>query len=168
MNLAKAIAQIEENIADPSSGLSDEIFRFISRLTPLVNVDLLIQDNNNHVLLAWRDDPYAGKGWHIPGGIVRYKECLETRIQQVAETEIGTQIQFNPEPIAINEVICRHHTRGHFISLLYKCSLHSDFIPSNTNLAPTDPGYLLWHNTCPDNLILTHEMYRSYISDGCQ
>ena len=25
------------------------------------------------LLLTWRNDDYAGKGWHIPGGIVRFQ-----------------------------------------------------------------------------------------------
>ncbi len=163
MNINKAIAILEAEIFDPKIGLPDEIFQLVSRLTPLVNVDLLIRDENNRILLAWRDDQYAGKGWHVPGGIVRYKESLETRIQKTAEREIGAKIQFNPEPIAINQLVCKHKNRGHFISLLFECVLSSNFVPTNTNLLQNDPGYLSWHNTCPDNLISVHEIYRKYI-----
>lgn len=163
MKINEAIAVLEAEISDPTKGLPFEVFELVSRLTPLVNVDLLIKDEKNRLLLAWRDDLFAGQGWHIPGGIVRYKENLETRIQKTAEREVGSKIQFNPDPIAINQIVCKHETRGHFISLLYECSLSSDFIPLNDNLSPHDVGYLAWHDSCPENLIKSHEMYRPFL-----
>lgn len=165
MSITNAIAEIESKLVDPKNGLPEEVFQFISRLTPLVNVDLLIKDKHNRILLAWRDDPCAGSGWHIPGGIVRYKESLDYRVQKVAQNEIGQHVQFNNTPIAMNNVISSHTTRGHFISFLYECSLSSSFQPNNINLSAKDPGYLLWHDNCPSNLIKSHEIYRPYIDN---
>ena len=163
MNIHKAIEFLEEQIPNPSLGLPEEIFLFISRTTPLVNVDLLIKDENNRTLLSWRDDQYAGKGWHVPGGIVRFKEKLEERVQEVAKKEIGTAVKFDPIPLAINQMICERDIRGHFVSILYKCFLSGKFIPKNKGLSNKDPGYLMWHDSCPTNLIKVHEIYRHYI-----
>lgn len=163
MNIHEAIKFLDKQISDPSSGLPEELFLFISRLTPMVNVDLLIKDENGRTLLSWRDDSFAGAGWHLPGGIVRFKEKLEERVLKVAETEIGTVVEFDPVPITINQVICDHDTRGHFISILYKCFLSSKFIPMNTGLTNTDKGYLMWHDSFPENMVEVHEMYRKYI-----
>ena len=52
---------------DGREGLEEEIFIAVSTIIPIVNVDLLILDSQNHILLSWRDDVYFGKGWHIPG-----------------------------------------------------------------------------------------------------
>ncbi len=163
MNIHEAIEFLDKQISDPLSGLPEELFLFISRLTPMVNVDLLIKDENGRTLLSWRDDSFAGAGWHLPGGIVRFKEKLEERVLKVAETEIGTVVEFDSVPVAINQVICKHDTRGHFISILYKCFLSSKFIPTNTGLTNTDKGYLMWHDSCPKNMLEVHEMYRKYI-----
>jgi colanic acid biosynthesis protein WcaH len=162
-NIQKAIEFLDKQISNPSLGLPEEVFLFVSRLTPMVNVDLLIKDEKRRTLLSWRDDQYAGTGWHLPGGIVRFKENLETRILNVVEKEIGTMVEFDSCPVAINQAICDHDTRGHFISILYKCSLSSKFIPKNIGLTKTDLGYLMWHDSCPKNLIKVHEMYRNYI-----
>ncbi len=164
MSFTNAVAEIESKLVNPRDGLPDDVFQFISRLTPLVNVDLLIKDKHNRTLLAWRDDQYAGKGWHIPGGIVRYKESLEHRVQQVAKNEIGQTVHFNALPIAFNTMISSHETRGHFVSLLYECSITSSFQPNNIDLTASDSGYLLWHDSCPSNLVKSHEMYRDYIT----
>ncbi|MBI5079290.1 NUDIX hydrolase [Candidatus Wolfebacteria bacterium] len=165
MEIKKAIETLEKYVPDPSKGLPDEVFFYISRTTPLVNVDLLIKDEKGRTLLSWRDDQYAGKGWHIPGGIVRFKETLETRIKKVAETEIGADVDFDPLPIAIEQCINgERDIRGHSISILYKCFLSEKFILENNGLSQADVGYLVWHNSCPDNLLKVQEMYRKYIN----
>jgi ADP-ribose pyrophosphatase YjhB (NUDIX family) len=163
MSVEEAIEILSGAISDPRVGLPREIFLFVSRTTPMVNVDLLIKDEGGRTLLAWRDDELAGAGWHVPGGIVRFKERLEARVREVSLGEIGRALDFEEVPVAINEVICDHDTRGHFISFLYACSAPSSFVPPNAGLSEGDPGYLLWHDTCPANLVKVHEMYRRYI-----
>ena len=59
MSIADAIDVLDRSVTDPGLGLPDEVFYYISRTTPLVNVDLLIKDEIGRVLLAWRDDPVA-------------------------------------------------------------------------------------------------------------
>lgn len=163
MNIREAIKLLDKHIPNPSLGLPDELFFFVSRMTPMVNVDLLIKDEKGRILLSWRDYKYDGTGWHVPGGIVRFKENLETRILKVAEEEIGAKVEFDPVPIAINQIICNHNTRGHFISMLYNCFLSSKFVPKNIGLKKEDIGYLKWHSSCPINLIKVHEIYRKYM-----
>ncbi len=160
----EAIQILEKQIVNPSIGLPDKIFEFVTRVTPMINVDLLIKDEHGRILLSWRE-AYLGHsaGWHIPGGIIRYKEDAATRIRKVAETEIGAEIQFEPEPVAIHQIICDHDTRGHFISLLYRCFLSSDFNPENIGLTTRDQGYLKWHEVCPENLVQVQEIYRKSI-----
>ncbi|MDB4264988.1 hypothetical protein N9893_02880, partial [bacterium] len=89
MVLKEAITSLDRSIQNATEGLPDEVFYFVSRTTPLVNVDLLIKDEDGRTLLAWRDDLYSGTGWHVPGGIVRFKETFESRVLKVAEIEIG-------------------------------------------------------------------------------
>ncbi|MEO1944761.1 MAG: NUDIX domain-containing protein, partial [Candidatus Thioglobus sp.] len=76
----KLIDELDEIIKNPNSGLPEEVFLFTSRITPIVNVDLIIRNNNNETLLTWRGGDYYSPGWHIPGGIVRYKESMHERI----------------------------------------------------------------------------------------
>lgn len=164
MNIHEAIEYLDKQITNPSAGLPEELFLFVSRVTPMVNVDLLIKDESERVLLSWRHDRFAGTGWHVPGGIVRYQESMETRLVKVAETEIGAAVEFDPVPIAVNQIIDNKLVaRGHFVSVLYKCSISSKYSPKNVGLASNDPGYLMWHDACPDNLIRYHEIYRKYM-----
>lgn len=162
--LANAVQTLVDAVPDPTAGLPDEIFYYISRTTPLINVDLLIKDAAGRTLLAWRDDVHAGTGWHIPGGIVRFKESIDERIRQVALREVGIMVDFDHDPLAINEMIHRdRELRGHFISLLYNCRLAAAFVPENRGLTPGDAGYLAWHDAYPENMIAYHHVYRKYI-----
>jgi len=84
-------------------------------------VDLLIKDEDNHTLLTWRDDGYTEPGWHLPGGIIRFKETLASQVKPLARLEQGVEVGFDSVPLAINDII--HPTRrirGDFI-LFYFC-----------------------------------------------
>ena len=87
----------------------------------------LIKDKKGRTLLAWRNDKYSGAGWHVPGGIIRYKEKMEKRINEVAKLEIGTKVKFNKEPLAINQIILNQKERAHFISFLFYCAVKDGF-----------------------------------------
>jgi len=164
MNIADAVAYLVKQVPNPAAGLPEDVFFYISRTTPLVNVDLLIRDERGRTLLAWRNDQLAGVGWHVPGGIVRFKETLETRVRKVAETELGAAVTIEPHPIALHQLMQPvREIRGHFISLLYRCHLPPGFVPENKGRAVEDPGYLRWHDRCPENLLGCQEMYRPYI-----
>ena len=90
-----------ENDIEPTKGLGTKAFEIISELTPIVNVDLLIRNSEGRVLVSWREDDICGKGWHIPGGVIRYKETFEQRIKNTALNELGVEVDFNPIPIVI-------------------------------------------------------------------
>ena len=87
-----------------SKDLPLDLFLIISSLTPIINVDLLIRNEKKQILLAWRNDVPFGNGWHIPGGIIRFKETFHQRIQRVAQLEIGVKsIKYLKRPILISQ-----------------------------------------------------------------
>jgi len=162
--MAASIRELAGEI-DPESGLPEELFLLVSSITPLINVDLLVRDECGRTLLTWRSDRFHGPGWHVPGGIIRYKETMADRICRVADRELGAMIKFDESPILIYEsIIPGRRERGHFISLLYRCSLtsdpdlgrrHSDGVPL--------PGQWRWHDRCPDNLIQEQQAYAPFV-----
>lgn len=164
MKTIDAIAQLDRAVPNPNNGLPDDIFYYISRTSPLINVDLLIKDEQDRTLLAWRDDIHDGKGWHIPGGIIRYKEKIADRVLKVAEKETGLTIMYDEFPIDVNEIIADNkRDRGHFISLLYRCkAIGGNHIESTIN-EKRKVGDLYWFDKCPNDLLFWHEIYRKYI-----
>ena len=110
--LRHRIEALEAAIGDPRRGLPEDVFRFVSRITPLINVDLLIQDDRSRTLLTWRDDEFFGPGWHVPGGIIRYKESAADRLRACAREELGADVSFDPAPLLVSETIRAENTRG--------------------------------------------------------
>ncbi|MBU4046435.1 MAG: NUDIX domain-containing protein [Gammaproteobacteria bacterium] len=165
MELKELITALEARIADPKQGLSEAVFDLVTRLTPMVNVDLLLKDSENRTLLTWREDRFYGLVWHIPGGIIRFKETAAQRINKVAETELGTTVEFNETPLTITEMMNQgRDTRGHFISLLYECRLIGPLAPHLAHESGTPRhGAWAWHDTCPQDLIAPQRVFRKYI-----
>lgn len=159
--------RVLEHIPDPKVGLPQEVFYFVSRLTPMINVDLLIKNKLGQSLLTWREDQFYGPGWHIPGGIIRFKESIEDRICKVALTELGCKVRFAPEPINVRSLVNKERDiRGHFISLLYLCELES--APDQKRIfdgASPKGGQWAWHDGAPENLIKPHEFFRNFIDE---
>jgi ADP-ribose pyrophosphatase YjhB (NUDIX family) len=156
------IEALERAIDDPRHGLPNEVFRFVSRLTPLVNVDLLIQDQGR-TLLTWRDDEFYGPGWHVPGGIIRFKESTNHRLRACAREELGAAIEPDTEPLLVSEMISTGDSRGHFVSLLFRCHVISplDEVRRAVSKSPS-PGQWQWHRTCPPNLLEEQRHYARF------
>ena len=165
-NLSAVIAPLEVAIGDPRLGLPEEVFLLTSRITPLINVDLLIQNDAGRTLLTWRDDESFGQGWHIPGGIIRYKQTTADSIRTCVRRELGAEVTFDAEPLLVLETIRPCRNRGHFISLLYRCRLTTPPDPalrweSNSGANP-GAGAWHWHETCPPNLLDAQAPYARF------
>lgn len=153
--LSDAIRYIERCIPSPGKGLPEEVFLFASRLTPLVNVNLLIRNEESHVLLTWRDDETFGSGWHVPGGCVRLGERFADRINVVAVIELGVSVSFKPIPVGLFEAIDPERAnRRHHVSILFDCTLTSLLnIDLRCNTDPPSAGYWVWHSRRPEKML---------------
>jgi ADP-ribose pyrophosphatase YjhB (NUDIX family) len=153
---------LESAVGDPRRGLPQDIFRFVSRVTPLINVDLLIKDERFRTLLTWRDDEFFGPGWHVPGGIIRYKESAADRIRACARAELGAEVASEPVPLFLFEFIGEQETRGHHISLLYRCRLLTPPDEARRTTDPPSSGQWSWHHGCPADLIEEQRPYTQF------
>lgn len=161
MDIEKLRLEIPTALENAETGLPDEIFSFVASVTPMVNVDLLIQDEHGRVLLSWRDD---GKnlGWHIPGGIIRFKETFAERLHKTALKELNVDITFDETPIKITEIFMPYQRRGHFISFLYRCYLPSNYVIDNGVKNDHEDGYLMWHLVLP-KLVAGQNCYEDFL-----
>lgn len=163
-DLAGAIGALEAAIGDPRQGLPEDVFRFISRMTPLTNVDLLIQDERRGTLLTWREDEFFGSGWHLPGGIIRYRETWGERVRACAREELDAEVAFDDAPFAIVEGFGDHDTRGHHIALLFRCRLITGPAPARrADTEPPLPGQWRWHTGAPPDLLPAQSAYARFL-----
>src|SRR5580765_2614895 len=159
----RILAGLDAWAVSPENGLPGELFRVLTRLVPVVNVDLLVVDERLGTLLTWRHDENYGPGWHVPGGIIRYQETAEVRVQRTARAELGAEVEFDPAPILIHQAISQRRERGHMISLLYRCRLLSPPAGHLRAAVAPEPGQWTWHRECPANLLPEQSQYRSVI-----
>jgi ADP-ribose pyrophosphatase YjhB (NUDIX family) len=153
------IDDLESYVENPKIGLQEELFYFVGRLTPFVNVDLLVRDTTGNVVFTWRNDEHSGTGWHLPGGIIRFQETFIERIKHVATNEIGITLDRIDGPCAINQIIdISARERSHFISLLFECPLDNE----NSLLLQKinkDNKNMLLSSEVPNNLLKKHQIY---------
>lgn len=163
--LERHIAALDAAAGDPHDGLPDALFLFVSRITPLVNVDLLVKDDRDRTLLTWRDDEFFGRGWHVPGGIIRYKESAADRVHACAREELGADVVADPSPLLVSETIREARSRAHFISLLFRCRLITE--PDDRRRADgafPSRGAWAWHDRCPPDLLDVHRPYARFFT----
>ena len=155
----------------PEQGLGDELFLTVSSLVPIVNVDLLVYNTKGQFLLTKRDDPYCGRGWHVPDGCIRFKETCEERIRKVALGELGiSNLAIHKDPVKLFEIIEHdkrpienQNERAHFITLVYKCEVDDSYKIDNGDRTEDDAGYIKWFNSLPDDLLSIQNCYREII-----
>lgn len=174
MSVVSAIDKLKDEMLTagikPENGLGTEMFLFSSTLMPVVNVDLLVTNSKHEVLLAWRDDPHAGTGWHIPGGCVRFKEKLVDRVQKTAIAELGTEVICWSEPIKVFEIFSddyreglqNQNERAHFITLVFACKLKDgiESLEREKSIFEGRPGYLKWFTELPENFLSVQQCYK--------
>lgn len=162
--------EVEKSGINPKEGIGEDLFLFVSSLTPIVNVDLLVYNSKGQFLLSFRDDRHCGRGWHIPGGCVRLRETIDERIKAVACTELHLDnIAYEKQPIKIFEIICNEERqidcqdeRSHFITLVYKCYV-PDSYQINNMMKENEAGFLRWFDKLPDDLLDIQQCYKEIL-----
>ena len=151
---------------NPREGLPEHLFKYISSVTPMLNVDLLVFNPDQGVLLSWRKDKFYGPGWHIPGGIIRFKENFIDRLNYVAKNEIKINGELEYRMVSIHQIMNpSRDVRGHFISLLFVSEINSKIAENiKTNTKNYKSGDLSWHKFSPKNIIPQHIRYSQYIN----
>ena len=149
-------------VENPEKGLPDDVFDFVTRITPMVNVDLLVFGPSNKFLLTRRETDQFMSGWHVPGSIVRYKEDVQKRLEKLIKSEFGNMSISCLQMVCCYQIVLnkKRTKRGHFISFLYK-GIAMDAVSKGQLSAISGK----WFDQCPEDLIPVHEIYRN-LMDG--
>ena len=69
--------------------LSKKLFSFIIENTPLISIDLVIENSKGEVVLCKRINEPAKGYWFVPGGRVFKDETLDAAFERIAKEELG-------------------------------------------------------------------------------
>ncbi len=84
------LGQPRKTSREGAPGFLDETaFLDVIRLTPLVSIDLIVNDGHRHVLLGQRRNRPARDTWFVPGGRVTKGESLDAAFTRVVRDELG-------------------------------------------------------------------------------
>ena len=75
--------------------LDDKTFRSILASTPLVSMDLVIQNCRGEVLLGQRLNRPAQGVWFVPGGRILKNETMYAAFSRLTKDELGTAFRRN-------------------------------------------------------------------------
>jgi len=74
---------------------SDREFLEIIDKTPLVSIDLIIENTEGKTLLGKRNNKPAQHYWFVPGGRIRKNETLDKAVKRISKTELGFEISMH-------------------------------------------------------------------------
>jgi colanic acid biosynthesis protein WcaH len=105
---------------------SDKFLQIIDA-TPLVSIDLVLEDTDGRVLLGKRINRPAQGYWFVPGGRIRKNESLSKAIERISITELGTKVLIsNASLIGAYDHIYDDNFKSfggintHYVALAYK------------------------------------------------
>lgn len=120
----------------------------------VVNVDILVRNKEKtKVLLVWRDDEVFGKGWHVPGRVIRFGKTIEDALRDCAEIELGVRIDEEFRLVEVKQTIGSEHSsgeRGSGINLLYETFIDEASYPNR-------PDEIEWFSTVPEQVLDVHK-----------
>ena len=75
--------------------IDDKQFLKIIESTPLVSIDLIIENERGDILLGKRTNRPAQNYWFVPGGRIRKNETIAESIARISATELGIDLSIN-------------------------------------------------------------------------
>lgn len=68
-------------------------FKMVVTATPLISIDLLVQNEQGEFLLGLRNNRPAQGYWFVPGGRILKNETLDTAFRRLTREELGTELE---------------------------------------------------------------------------
>jgi colanic acid biosynthesis protein WcaH len=113
----RQLVSLLKKIDNPHEGLPQPVFDALIKIVPFVACELAVVDGKGGILLTWRDDKWW-RGWHFPGGLFRFRESFEERIEKVAQKELGVNIE-KYKFLFVEDF--SQGARSHAVSLVFRC-----------------------------------------------
>lgn len=103
--------------------------------TPLVAIDLIIENSAGNILLGKRVNRPAKNYWFVPGGRIRKNEKIADAMLRISSAELGSAIAIekthllgNYDHIYDDNAFAKQGINTHYVVLAYKAVLPSDAV----------------------------------------
>ena len=116
--------------------LDRETFKFIVAHTPLIAIDLIVENEKGSFLLGKRRYPPAAKHFFVPGGRILKGESIEKAFGRITVQELGTKIPLDSARFLgvfehfYDESLFGKEISTHYVVLAYRLNAPDDlFLP---------------------------------------
>lgn len=113
--------------------MDTEKFLEIIDSTPLVSIDLVVENSNQMYLLGKRNNQPAEGFWFVPGGRIRKNEKLATAFERISKCELGVGLNFSQaillgayDHIYIDNFHNKDGVNTHYVALGYKITIEKN------------------------------------------
>lgn len=109
--------------------LSKERFSHVIESTPLVSIDLVIEDENGQILLGERLNRPAQGFWFVPGGRIFKNEALDQAFLRLTRDELGCGYEMSqatllgPYTHLYDDCVFGHEISTHYVAIAYKLTV---------------------------------------------
>ncbi|TKF73109.1 GDP-mannose mannosyl hydrolase [Vibrio sp. F13] len=140
--------------------LSKQRFSQVIESTPLVSIDLVIEDESGQVLLGERLNRPAQGFWFVPGGRILKDEKLEDAFARLTLEELGYEFKLSqatligPYTHFYDDNIFGNEFSTHYVAIAYKLTV----IRSELNL-PMDVQHSRYYWCNQDELLTSDKVH---------
>ena len=118
--------------------LEKQIFTTVIDSTPLVSIDLLIEDKHGQILLGYRNNRPAQGYWFVPGGRILKSESMDNAFKRLTLAELGTEFSrgqaefLGPYEHFYEDFVFGEGISTHYVVLGYKiiCDIDINTLPN--------------------------------------
>lgn len=112
--------------------LDEDTFTTVIRSTPLISIDLIIEDESGCVLLGKRTNRPAQGFWFVPGGRILKDEPIKTAFERLTINEVGKKLLLDeaefqgPFQHFYDDYVFGENTSTHYVVLAYAVQVKRD------------------------------------------
>jgi colanic acid biosynthesis protein WcaH len=126
--------------------LPEDTFKTVIASTPLISIDLVVQNKQGEVLLGLRNNRPAQGYWFVPGGRILKDESMSDAFKRLTLNELGTEFELSQaELIGPFEHFYEDNVTGtdfttHYVVLGYRLLID----PKELNLPKEQHDQYVW------------------------
>ena len=114
--------------------LANNVFETIVTNTPLISIDLLVENEQGEFLLGLRKNRPAQGYWFVPGGRVLKNESLDQAFKRLTKLELGLELERNQADFKgvyehfYQDSVFSEQYSTHYLALAHKIKINSNAV----------------------------------------
>ncbi|MBE0508161.1 MAG: GDP-mannose mannosyl hydrolase [Marinospirillum sp.] len=141
-----------------------ETFKTVVDSTPLISIDLLVENEKGEYLFGLRKNRPAKDYWFVPGGRVQKNETLDAAFRRLTQEELGVELERSHAQFKgvyehfYQDSVFGEEVSTHYVVLAYVIKISSDII----NFDESQHSKMIWHDLHNQEIKNIHPYTKAY------